>query len=141
MLIDIGPVPASSAKAYVALCRERLPALGEDEILDAILTPYVREQFGAFLDDWERAADKGEVFHWTAELDPEMVEHVFFAFFQCVRRTYVVFDREDPELVELRTPFRVALTNAVLDALEAEGKGSSQLATTLRESWPDPDIG
>ena len=133
-------MPSESAEAYLELCRERLPALGQDAALDEVLTPYVRAQFMWFLVEWGQAAQEGETFHWRSDVDPEMVEHVFYAFFQCIRRVPELFESSDPEEVRLRTPFRVALTNAVLDALEAEGKGRSELARTLRETWPEDDI-
>ena len=78
MLVEIGPVPADSARAYVALCRERLPALGADRRLDATLTSDVRARFDELLDAWESAATD-DVFLWSADVDPDVVEHVFFA--------------------------------------------------------------
>lgn len=139
MLVEIGPVPADSARAYVALCRERLPALGADRRLDATLTPDVRARFDELLDAWESAATD-DVFLWSADVDPDVVEHVFFAFFQVVRRVPALFSEPDEAGAQIRAPFRVALTNAVLDALEAEGKGHAELAETLRETWPADDI-
>ena len=41
---------------------------------------------------------------------------------------------------ELRRPFRVALLNGTLAALEREGGSSAALAAELRADWPDDDI-
>lgn len=139
-MVQIGPVPADSAVAYCELCRDRLARLVDDPALEAILTEDVQAQFGDLLDQWETAAHH-DPFVWSAEFAPETVEHTFFVFFQCIRRSYALYDdSRSPEEIRLRTPFRIAMTNAVLDALEAEGKGSSELAGILRESWPDDDI-
>ena len=45
-----------------------------------------------------------------------------------------------PPTRELRRPFRVALVNGILAALEREGGGSAALAAELRADWPDDDI-
>jgi hypothetical protein len=59
----------------------------------------------------------------------------------CHRRLAELYGNTEPAAdVALRRPFRIALTNGILNALEAEGKASGELARELRENWPDDDL-
>jgi hypothetical protein len=140
--VEIGPVPAESALEYVKLAREQLALLGQDPgDLAATLTPFVLEKFEDWVDEWEAAARSGEKFHWSADLDPEVIEHTFYAFFLVVQRINDTYGSEGPPGdIELRKPFRLALTRAVLDALETEGDSFAEFARHLREYWPDEDF-
>jgi hypothetical protein len=144
MLVEIGPVPSQSALAYVAFCRERLAEVAADPgDLALTLTPDLLASFRALLDSWERIARADPVFVWSFETEVANVEYQFVAFVRIVLggdpigRTSESAD--DPE-VELRRPFRVALVNGNLTALEREGPGSAALAAELRAQWPDDDI-
>lgn len=136
----IGPVPSASAIAYIDLARERIAELHDDAELASVLTPFVLEMFGGYLDEWEAAARGGDPMRWETDVDPDVVEHVFHAFFLCVQHVNQVHDDMPEDEVALRTPFRVALTNGVLAALEEEGKSAADLARVLRESWPEDDL-
>lgn len=139
--MTIGPVPSASALAYIDMCRKRLLAFEEDDAVATVMNPDVVGQFDALLDDWEQAALGNDPFVWSTDIDAERAEHLFHAFYQLVSRSYDLFDEASERAWRPRAAFRIALTNAVLDALESEGKGSSELARSLRESWPDDDIG
>jgi hypothetical protein len=139
--VSIGPVPSASALAYIDLARFRIDELlKEDGELEGVLTPFVVDMFRGYLDEWEQAARSGDPMRWETDVDPELVEHVFHAFFLCVRYVNAVHDDEPEDQIALRTPFRVALTNGVLDALEGEGKSAAELARALREAWPEDDL-
>ncbi len=137
------PVPAASAKAYLRFCRDMLASLVADPgPVRSTLSSDVCVSFDTYLTEWEAAADRGPVFFWETDEDVEHVEHVFVAFFRCVEE---VLRRSEaappsPEDVELRRPFRIALTNAVLNALAAEGRSSGELAEQLRSNWPEDDL-
>lgn len=141
--VEIGPVPSASAQAYLRFCREMLASLQADPgPVASTLSPEVCASFDAYLTEWEAVAARGPLFTWESDEDVEHVEHVFVAFFRCVaevlRRTEA--NPPPPEDVELRRPFRIALTNAVLNALAAEGHSSSLLAEQLRSNWPEDDL-
>jgi len=144
MLVEVGPVPSPSATAYVAFCRERLAELQADpDTLAATLTPDLVDRFHGLLDRWEQVAAAGPVFIWDLDVDVETVEYDFVAFVRVVlggdpigRTSESAADRQ----AELRRPFRVALVNGILQALEHEGPGSAALAAELRAQWPDDDI-
>ena len=144
MLLEVGPVPSESAAAYVAFCRERLAEVVADPgDLVATLTPDVAERFTVMLDVWQQIAEAGPVFNWEQDIDVEALEYAFVAFVRVVLGSDPIGrsseSADDPE-VELRRPFRVALVNGTLNALEREGSGSAALAAELRAQWPDDDI-
>jgi hypothetical protein len=144
MLVELGPVPSSSAIAYVAFCRERLAELQADpDQVAPTLTPELVARFQGLLDLWEEIAESGPVFSWELEVDVEEVEYDFVAFVRVVlggdqigRTSESAADQQ----AELRRPFRVALVNGILTALEREGPSSAGLAAELRVQWPDDDI-
>jgi len=144
MLVELGPVPSSSAIAYVAFCRERLAELEADpDVLATTLTPDLVARFQRLLDLWMDIAETGPVFSWELEVDVESVEYDFVAFVRVVlggdpigRTSELAADQQ----AELRRPFRVALVNGILQALEREGPASASLAAELRAQWPDDDI-
>ena len=144
MFVEIGPVPSESALAYVAFCRARLAEVAADPgDLASTLTPDLLETLRQGLDDWERLARKRPVFLWSQDIEVEQVEYRFVAFVRIVlggdpigRTSESAHDHD----VELRRPFRVALVNGTLAALEREGPGSAALAAELRAQWPDDDI-
>ena len=144
MLLELGPVPSPSAIAYVEFCRYRLAEVVADPgDLATTLTPDVVDLFTGLLDRWQRIAEAGPVFAWAQEINVESLEYHFVAFVRVVlggdpigRTSESADDRE----VELRRPFRVALVNGILIALEGEGQGSAALAAELRAQWPDDDI-
>ncbi len=144
MLLELGPVPSPSAIAYVEFCRYRLAEVVADPgDLAATLTPDVVGLFTALLDRWQQIAESGPMFTWVQEINVESLEYHFVAFVRVVlggdpigRTSESADDRE----VELRRPFRVALVNGTLIALEGEGQGSAALAAELRAQWPDDDI-
>ena len=143
MHVEIGPVPAASAKAYLRFCRDMLASLVADPgPVGSTLSPQVCASFETYLTEWEAVAEKGPVFTWSSDEDVEHVEHVFVAFFRCVEEVLRRSEADPPpaEDVELRRPFRIALTNAVLNALAAEGRSSGELAEQLRSNWPENDL-
>jgi hypothetical protein len=144
MLVEIGPVPSESALAYVKFCRNRLAEVAADPgDLAAMLTPELLAELRVGLDSWEQVAQAGPVFVWSQDMDLAQVEYQFVAFVRIVLvgdligRTSESADDHD---AELRRPFRVALVNGTLAALEREGHGSAELAAELRSPCPDDDI-
>lgn len=142
MRVEVGPVPAESVMEYVRLARQQLEDLrSRPGDLEPTLTPFVLERFDGWVDEWEGLASGGGSVTWEAEVDPDVVEHTFYAFFLVVQRITDVFGPDGPPGdVELRKPFRLALTRAVLDALEMEGDAYAEFARHLREYWPDWDF-
>lgn len=144
MLVEVGPVPSESAIAYVAFCRERLAEVVADPgDLAGTLTPDVVALFEGLLDHWEAIARSGPVFDWSEDLPVEAVEYHFVAFVRVVLLGDPIgrtSERAGDAAAQVRRPFRVALVNGLLVALEREGSGSAALAAELRAQWPDDDI-
>ncbi|MGZ4704858.1 MAG: hypothetical protein ACXWCM_08320 [Acidimicrobiales bacterium] len=144
MLVEVGPVPSASALAYIRFAREMLAELVTRHGKDSPSAwPEMAAEFETLFDRWEKIARSGPVFTWSWERDVEEVEYWFVAFVRLVLEADPLgrtSERVADDETELRRPFRVALVNGVLTALEREGGGSAALATELRSEWPDDDI-
>ena len=144
MLVEVGPVPSASALAYIAFARGMLAELVTRHGKDTpSVAPDMAAEFERTLDRWEEIARNGPVFSWVYERDVEEIEYQFVAFVRLVLEGDPIgrtSERVDDDQIELRRPFRVALVNGILTALEREGGGSAALAAELRADWPDDDI-
>ncbi len=137
-------MPSVSVLAYVSFSRDMLAELVTRHGKDSpSVAPELATEFARTLDRWEEIARSGPVFSWTYDRDVEEIEYRFVAFVRLVlegdplgRTSERVVDDE----TQLRRPFRVALVNGILTALEREGGGSAALAAELRADWPDDDI-
>lgn len=122
-LVTIGPVPAASARAWIASARETIATVGRRP--DLGVPPDVVAAFAGYIDDWAALADGGETFLWTGSLDPGMVRHLAAHWARLV-----TLARADPEGSGLRRAapeseeFYNALATALLEAVavdDAEG--------------------
>jgi len=70
--VDIGPVAAASATAWIDYARAVLEGYGFDgQLVDDQLGTEIVTSFRRYLDRWTRIAERGGEFRWTAELDLE----------------------------------------------------------------------
>jgi hypothetical protein len=144
LLVVVGPVPWDCALAYIDFARGMLDELVTRHGMDTpSVAPDMAAEFERTLDRWEEIARAGPVFSWFDERDVEEIEYQFVAFVRLVLEGDPIgrtSERVDDDQIELRRPFRVALVNGILTALEREGGGSAALAAELRADWPDDDI-
>ena len=105
--VDIGPIPASSAKAWIDFARSR------------------------------RNLKRGGEFKWTAEVDLEEVEYLVHAFYRVASRAADAAEQRGSRLMPPEgQAFYAALVLGVLDALESAGTPAAEFAGELRQFWP-----
>ncbi len=142
MLVQVGPVSSASALAFIEFSRALVAELVTRHGMDSpSVDPAMAERFEERLDEWEAIARSGPEFVWTADQDVEDIEYHFVAYVRLVTEGDPLGrTSERAPNAELRRPFRVALVNGVLSALEREGGASAALAAELRADWPDADV-
>ena len=87
MQVDIGPVEATSATAFIDYARAVLEGYGlQDEPLDGQVGSDVVKNFRSYLDQWAQVAKRGGDFKWTADVDLEQVEYLVHAFYRVAGR-------------------------------------------------------
>src|SRR6186997_2889879 len=134
MHVEVGPVAATSAAAWITYART-LIAGGriKGRRVDAGIPGEVAESFGRYLDTWQAIADKGGDFKWVDEVDPEETEYLVHAFYRAAQRvTDVAVARGRTTMPEDATAFYACLVTGLLDALAAEGKSTAGFAEELR---------
>ena len=136
--VDIGPIPASSAKAWIDYARAVLEGYGlGDEPLDDQVGVEVIASFRNYLDQWARVAKRGGEFKWTAEVDLEEVEYLVHAFYRVASRAADAAEQRGSRLMPPEgQAFYAALVLGVLDALESAGTPAAEFAGELRQFWP-----
>lgn len=138
MLVDVGPVPSASVLAWTAYARVVVDELRD--LADDFPPPVdvaALDAFTRYLDEWSTVAKGGDPFRWSADLDPATVEYLIHAWFVIANRLAAGAERRG---VALSPPegeaFYQAVVNAILDALEAEGRSTAQFSDHLRSFWP-----
>jgi hypothetical protein len=135
VLVEVGPLPASSALAWLKYARG---VLGELRTGVPVAVPAdVLDAFEGYVGQWERAAHAGPRFRWQGEADPEVVEYLLHAWFNVAN----ALARRAVERGMTMTPpegqeFYDGLVRALLDALAGAGRGGTAFAEQLRSDWP-----
>ena len=133
MHVEIGPVSAASARAWIAYATE---ILSQAQVEPGPTPPAALTRMRAYLDEWDTAAAAGDPFRWSGEAPPEIVEYLIHALYQLGVR---VEEEAAQGRARLRPPeadkFHIVLVRSVLDALEHEGPAQAQLAESLRQQW------
>ena len=135
MRIEVGPVSAASAQAWIAYAADMLVllrALPVGEVPAAAL-----DAFATLLDEWRPIAQSGDRFRWAKDESPEQVKYLINALF--VAGTLI--EREaDSGHAQLRPPeadeFHVVLVQDVLRSLEQQGDADAHFVKEMRDVWP-----
>ena len=144
MHVELGPLPAQSARAWLAYATGVLDEVdrggGRIGNRTVTVTPDVLEAFRTYVGAWTVAAED-EPFRWAGDADPEVVEYLLHAWFKLAaalaERTARKGGTGQPE--EGRH-FYQALVVGLLDALAAEGhEPTAAFAEELRSFWPGLD--
>jgi hypothetical protein len=132
MQVEIGPLPAESARVWLAYAKGVVGGAVKQ------LPIQVAASFSGYLEEWSEAAAAGEVFRWEGKAEPEEVEYLLHAWFNLAHA--IVSAREEsggesvaPEEGQL---FYRALVHALLNALRAENRSTAELADHLAPFWP-----
>jgi hypothetical protein len=139
--VDIGPIPASSAKAFIEFARAVLEGYGlDDKPVDDELGAEVVASFRSYLDQWARVAKRGGEFKWSGEASLEEVEYLVHAFYRLAGRATAAAEERGRKLMPPEgAEFYNALVLGLLDALEAAGTPAAEFAEELRQFWPGMD--
>lgn len=132
MEVVVGPVEASSVRAFVAFARG---ILSGTEGPGAAVPSDAARDYDDYLDQWDDlATEDGEV-TWVADAEPEVMEYLVYAFYRLAKD--LLDEAEQPRLIpEEAEAFYVRLVGAVLDALAEVGGSQAEFAAHLREFWP-----
>ena len=137
--VEFGPVPASSALAWIRDARivlTRVRAAGD--ALPVVLPPAIEAAFLGYLDRWEAHARGHDPFVWTDDIDVEEARHLavyFFSLLSIDDDTWAA--HELPFTSEEAAPFIHALSGAVTEALAA---ADSEVGPAIKASWPEGEI-
>ena len=142
MRVEVGPLPTPGALAFLDAADHIL-----DEVLQAggrvgnkavALPPDVFESFRTYLGEWRKAADEGDVFRWSGDVDVDVLEYLLHALYNLTAALVERAEQRGYRVVpdEGRAFFR-ALVVALLDALSVEGpEAATAFAEELRQFWP-----
>jgi hypothetical protein len=138
MHVEVGPVPAASAIAWIGYARTVIAGgRVKGRRVDAGVSGEIAESFGRYLDKWQAIADKGGDFKWVDEVNPEEAEYLVLAFFRAAQHLSELAEaRGRTSMPDEAAPFYASLVIGVLDALEAEGASTAGFAEELRGFWP-----
>jgi hypothetical protein len=134
MHIELGPVSAASARAWLNYATEMLAVLRShprSEIPKGALDGFV-----ALLDEWRPIAERDDKFRWSSEERPERAQYLVNALY--VAGT-IIEDEAAAGRASLRPreadEFHLVLVHAVLDALERESAADAHFVQEIRNVW------
>lgn len=137
MRVEFGPVPSSSAIAWIDYAETVLRSGGPEPYSDTDAPTDAVSAFLTYLGEWRRAAEASEAFTWSIELPEEVAEYQVLAFYRIVRRLAEAAETRGQRLAPPEgQEFYLMLVDRLLDALASEGAGASEFAEHLRSFWP-----
>jgi hypothetical protein len=132
MRVSVGPLASASVLDFVTRARKRLDDLDRAGAPDATLPPDLRGAFDTYLDEWDRAAHRGDEFRWSAEVGAEYLQYLTHGLFRVVEHLMESgIDSSAPGLLFYR-----ALVEGLVTALEGDDSSSAEYAAQLREFFP-----
>ena len=137
--MDIGPVAAASATAWIDYARAVLEGYGldDEQPVDGHVGSEVVTSFRDYLDEWARVAKRGGEFKWSAEVELEEVEYLVHAFYRVVGLATAAAEARRKRLMPPEgEAFYESLVHGLLDALESAGTPAAEFAEELRQFWP-----
>jgi hypothetical protein len=134
MYIEIGPVSAASARAWIAYATEMVA------LLRALPEPHLPapalEGFVELLDEWRPLADHEEAFRWSGDTDPARAKFLLNSLY---RAGLIIEAEAEAGHATLRPAaadeFHFLLVHEVLEALEKESEADAQFVEGLRSVW------
>ena len=134
--VKIGPVPSHAALAWIGNATRIVEAVDDHpEVLDRPVPPSVFDAFRRFLRVWQDIAGANDEFFWAVRANPSEVGALLEAWAAIGR----IPDERLAELGCRRSvpegrPFYLAVTAAILDAVQRYD-ATSELAATLSRQW------
>ena len=137
VLLELGPIPAGNARAWIGYATETL-GMGFESFRARGFRGDALAPWLALIERWAEAAEglaDNDVFRWSAELPDDQAEFLTWAFHQFLHRSFGDHAPDDAGH-ELRAPFNRMLSLALLDGLTEAGGACGELAEQLRQTWP-----
>jgi hypothetical protein len=134
MHVEVGPVSAASARAWIAYATETLALL---RTLPAQQLPApALDAFASLLEEWRPIAERDELFRWSSDEAPERAQYL-------INALYVAGTRIEAEAASgrarLRPPeadeFHIVLVREVLDTLAHESDADAHFVEEMRNLW------
>ena len=137
MKVHLGPVPPTSADAWIGWAREMIAEMRRQPESAVTLAGQVLDDVSLYVDAWAGANCRGDVFSWLVDVDPDELEYLTNAFFNLDTRLSAEVGRGErqAEPADGRT-FHLVLVRGLLTALAAESPAQAAFAERLRSFWP-----
>jgi len=135
MRVVIGPVDASSARAWLGYAHRVLDDIGTLAPGECFTAPDTVDLLRGFVDSWSLAA-LGAEFYWEEDLPAERIEFAMHAFQRVVEVLTARAEVHGRAAPVEGDDFYLAVLRSVLRALEAESASSAAFAEHLAEFWP-----
>lgn len=142
MHVEIGPVSATSATAWIGYARAVLTGYGfpTPTTVDQQVGSDVAESFRHYLDEWDAIAAHGGEFKWVADVDLEVVEYLVHAFYRVAAQLADAAERRGSRLMpDEAGPFYASLVTGLLAGLRTAGEPAADFAEELESFWPGLD--
>lgn len=139
--IEIGPVSAVSARAWLDVARPHMKSIRElRRELPFQLPDDVADVFEFYLDEWAQVASGQDRFHWVSAVDPDELARLMHYWFNVAQFMASDGPKWDLEPAPSEADdFYVALVDSVLAALTADGPHVAVFSDRLRSVWPSFD--
>ncbi len=134
--IELGPIPSSAVRAFLAFARPQVAMLADDPVLSLTFTPTIARSMSALFDGWGEVAHSEE-FRWAGVLPTDHAEYLLYALFLAVerRRSDLGGPPSGPD-VEARRPFVIHLIERFGAALATTPDADHSRLEHLAERWP-----
>ena len=134
MRVELGPVSASSAQAWITYATDVLALLRT--LPEQPLAPRVLDAFASLIDEWRPIAQGAAPFRWSSEEKPERAQYLLNALY--VAGTIVEHEAASGR-AQLRPAtadeFHIVLVREVLDALAHESEADAHFVQEMRNVW------
>jgi hypothetical protein len=139
MEIEVGPVPAPSALAWIGQARAVLELIRSGSlVLPFALPPDVLGAYEGVLDAWWASASLGPDFRWAGEMDGATLHHLVQYWVNLVQYLVENADGHAIPLMPIEAiPFRDALVPAITRALAADpDRDTKAFGERTSDQWP-----
>ena len=137
MKLCVGPVPPTSAEAWIGGAREMIGDRRRQPESAVKLPPEVLDDVAVYVESWASANHRRDVFRWQVDVEPDELEYLTNALYNLDVRladdARRVPERAQP--AEARA-FHLMLVQALRGALAQESPTRAAFVEQLRPSWP-----
>lgn len=137
MNVRVGPVTPTSAEAWIAWVRPMVGELRREATAIGTLPVDVLDDVDAYVDLWDDATRKGDVFRWQGDLHPDELEYLTHALYKLdVRLAAEASTCPEKAAPAEASAFQAILVQSLLFTLAQDGPGRAAFVEQLRPCWP-----